>query len=169
MWLVSSKESGEEMKKHDSKRKKCKATHRRTFGKQLRLRNHKRAGSGINGRAQPKNEPDDAWIEMRKRQEMQLKLEDERLVIILPRIDPPAPSRSRKSYLIATTGGVKQTRLLVEGVPVHVVATAFTYGDWVPPAKWMPLLELPEDYYSPYLKNDQDEDTDEMDEVEELH
>jgi hypothetical protein len=83
-------------------------------------------------------------MEMRKRQKLQVKIEDGKLLIALPQIDPPNLSRSGKSYLVATTGGVRRTRLLVEGLPVHVVATAFVYLDpYEPPAQFVPLIDRP--------------------------
>jgi hypothetical protein len=150
-----------------SQDKKRKANSHGSSSKQLRTGNAKSMGGKRIGRLQ--DDADAFWAKERKRQKMELKLEDGKLVITLPRIDPPTLSRSRKSYLIATTGGVKRTPLLVEGAPVYVVATAFIYGDWVPPVKWVPLLELPKDYYSPYFDNDQDdEDMTAIGEVEEL-
>jgi hypothetical protein len=100
------------------------------------------------------DDPDIFWAKERKRQKMEVKLEDDKLFITLPRILPPTLSRSGKSYLIATTGGIKRTRLEIEGAPVHVVATAFFYGDWVPPVKWVPLIDIPKSED----QDDQDDD-----------
>ena len=55
-----------------------------------------------------------------------------------------------------TTGGVKRSSFLVNGSPVHVVATAFFYDDTgAPPVKWEPLFPLP--------KQDDEEDDDQED------
>lgn len=64
-------------------------------------------------------------VMLRKPVGLDVRSEDERLVINLPRFDTPTRSRSGKSFLIATTGGVKRTSLLVDGSPVYVVASAF--------------------------------------------
>jgi hypothetical protein len=132
------------MKKKISRGAKRKAISREAVGQQLRLGN---VIKGTNGkRIKPVNvagDPDAYWAKERKRQKMELKLEEGKLIITLPRIVPPTLSRSGKSFLIATSGGVKRTPLLVDGAPIYVVATAFTYVDWVPPAKWVPLLEVP--------------------------
>jgi hypothetical protein len=102
--------------------------------------------------------------EVRKRQKMRLRLEDGKLLIQLPQISPPHRSRSGKSYLVATSGGVKRTPLLVEGLPVYVIATAFVYGygeACEPPAQWVPLIDMPE------VDEDRDK-TDEEKEEEEM-
>jgi hypothetical protein len=143
------------MRKRSIHRKKRKLISRRAACSRRRTGNNK----GTRGkRATPSHVLDDAdayWAQERKRQKMELKLEDHKLFITLPRILPPTLSRSGKSYLIATTGGVKRTRLTIDGAPVHVVATAFVYGDWVPPVKWVPLIDIPKS------KDQDDEDDDE--------
>ena len=111
--------------------------------KQLRPGKNKGRGGTQIERLQEDDDVHAWWARERKRQKMELKLEDGKLFITLPRIVPPTLSRSGKTYLIATTGGVKRTPLLVDGAPLYVVATAFIYGDWVPPVKWVPLFELP--------------------------
>ncbi len=142
-------------RKRISRGKRRKAISRPVAGKQSRtVKNKDTRGK----RAKPFHGVDDAdayWAKERKRQKMELKLEDDKLFITLPRIVPPTLSRSGKSYLIATTGGVKRTRLEIEGAPVHVVATAFIYGDWVPPVKWVPLIDIPKS------EDQKDEDDDE--------
>jgi hypothetical protein len=144
-------------KKRTSQGKKRKAISRGASNKQVR------AGNGKSTGGKPIEGPEDPYFadafctEPRKRQKMQLKFEDGKLLITLPRIDPPQRSRSGKSHLIATTRGVKRTPLLVEGLPVYVVATAFVYGygePLEPPVRWIPLLEPP--------KSDEDDDQDEI-------
>ena len=146
-----------QMRKRTFHRKKRKAISRPVASKRRRTENNK----GTHGkRVKPFHVVDDAdayWARERKRQKMELKLEDDKLFITLPRIIPPTLSRSGKSYLIATTGGVKRTPLLVDGAPVHVVATAFIYGDWVPPVRWVPLIDIPKSAD----QKDEDEDDDE--------
>jgi hypothetical protein len=87
-----------------------------------------------------------------KRQKMQVTMEDGLLVIRLPVNDPPRMSASGKSHVVATSYGVKRTSLLVDGLPVRVVATAFIYGYGESPAQRMPFFDL--------LKPDDDEDDD---------
>jgi hypothetical protein len=136
-------ETEEGMKKHNSHGKKCKAISRAAANKQP----HTGKNKGTRGKRFERCHGDDDtevfWAKERKRQRMEVKLEDNKLFITLPRIVPPALSRSGKSYLIATTGGVKRTPLLVDGAPVHVVATVFIYEDWAPPVKFVPLIEIP--------------------------
>jgi hypothetical protein len=97
----------------------------------------------------------------RKPARLEVTAEDEKLIITLPRFDPPTRSSSGKSFLIATTGGVKRTSFLVNGLPVHVVASAFIYDDGgTSPVQWQPLFEMP--------KRNDDEDDEEWDEIEEL-
>jgi hypothetical protein len=136
-------ETEEGMKKHNSHGKKCKAISRAAANKQP----HTGKNRGTRGERVERFHGDDDtevfWAKERKRQRMEVKLEDEKLFITLPRINPPTLSQSGKSYLIATTGGVKRTPLLVEGAPVHVVATAFIYRDCGPPVKFVPLFEIP--------------------------
>jgi hypothetical protein len=78
-----------------------------------------------------------------RRKEFQVKAEDGKLIITLALFDKPTRSSSGKSLLVATSSGVKRTTLLVNGSPVHVVASAFIYEDTGPPVKWEPLFELP--------------------------
>jgi hypothetical protein len=134
-------------KRQISRGKKRKSTFRAASKKQACTGNGKSTGSKPIEGSTDRYFADDAWMEMRKRQKMRLKLEDGKLLILLPQISPPNRSRSGKSYLVATTGGVKRTPLLVEGLPVYVVASAFVYGygeTYEPPVQWVPLIELPE-------------------------
>jgi hypothetical protein len=64
----------------------------------------------------------------RKPEPLTVKAKDGQLVIKLPLIDPPRLSGSEKSHVVASTFGVKRTSLLVEGLPIRVVASAFIYG-----------------------------------------
>jgi hypothetical protein len=128
-----------------SQRKKRKTSSRGTSSKQIATKNAKSTG-GEPIQGSEERYSDDVY-EMRKRQKMRLKLEDGKLLIMLPQISPPHRSRSGKSYLVATSGGVKRTRLLVEGLPVYVTATAFVYGygePAEPPVRWLPLIDWPE-------------------------
>jgi hypothetical protein len=70
-------------------------------------------------------------------------------------------SGSGKSHVVATSYGVKRTSLLVDGLPVRVVATAFIYGYGETQAQRLPFFDL--------LKDDDDKDDDDnVGEVEEL-
>jgi hypothetical protein len=81
---------------------------------------------------------------LRQRQKaFQVKAEDGKLIITLALFDTPTRSSSGKSLLVATSSGIKRATLLVNGSPVHVVASAFIYEDIGPPVKWEPLFELP--------------------------
>jgi hypothetical protein len=103
-----------------------------------------RTGNGkIAGGKRFEDDADEFWRRERKRQRMQVRILHGKLVIVLPLIDPPHLSQSGKSHLVATTSGVKRTPLLVDECPVHVVASAFIYRDWSPPAKFVPLFDLP--------------------------
>jgi hypothetical protein len=143
------------MKKQNSQGKKREAVSHGTSSKQVRTRRGKSVGGKRIEHFQEVDDRDDFWARERKRQKIQVKLEDGKLLITLPLIDPPQRSRSGKSHLVASTGGVKQTPLLVKGVPVHVVATAFIYLDWMPAVKWVPLIEPPK---SEDDGDDEDED-----------
>jgi hypothetical protein len=147
-------ETEEGMKKHNSHDKKCKAISRVAANKQPHTGKNKGTRGEQTERIHVEDDAHAYWAKERKRQKMEVKLEDEKLFITLPRILPPTLSRSRKSYLIATTRGVKRTPLLVDGAPVHVVATAFIYRDCGPPVKFVPLFELP--------KTDEEREEEEM-------
>jgi hypothetical protein len=103
----------------------------------------------------------DIWEMLERRKKaFQVKAEGDKLIITLARFDPPTRSISGKSFVVATTGGVKRSSLLVNGSHVCVVATAFYYDDGgEPPVQWQPLFELPK---SEEAKEDEAEmDTDE--------
>lgn len=51
------------------------------------------------------------------------------LVVTLTLIDPPEPSSTGKTLLIATTRGVRRTALRYGGKPVLVVVNAFIRPD----------------------------------------
>ena len=87
----------------------------------------------------------DIWeLLQRRKKAFRVKAEGHKLIITLARFDPPTRSISGKSFVVATTGGVKRSSFLVIGSPVHVVATAFFYDDGgEPPVQWQPLFELP--------------------------
>ena len=77
----------------------------------------------------------------RRRKAFQVKAEGDNLTITLARFDPPTRSISGKSFVVATTGGVKRSSFLVNGSHVYVVATAFFYDDGgEAPAQWQPLF-----------------------------
>jgi hypothetical protein len=100
---------------------------------------HTTKGTSVKG---PKKNAVATPAMLRKPVGLDVRSEDERLVINLPRFDTPTRSRSGKSFLIATTGGVKRTSLVVDGSPVYVVASAFFYdNDGQAPAKFIPLFE----------------------------
>jgi hypothetical protein len=105
----------------------------------------------------------DIWELLRRRKKaFQVKVEGDKLTITLARFDPPTRSISGKSFVVATTGGVKRSSLLVDGSHVYVVATAFYYDDGgEPPVRWQPLFELPK-------QEDEQDDDQEEDEIEEL-
>jgi hypothetical protein len=149
--------------KRMSQGKKRKAIPCAIGSKYLRTGKHKRRDGTRIVRSRDGDDADAYWEKERKRQKMQLKFEDGKLFITLPRIDPPRVSGSGKSHLIASTYGIKRTQLLVEGLPVHVVATAFVYGygqSFEPPVRWEPLFELPKS------NGDDPKDEDEDDERE---
>jgi hypothetical protein len=145
------------MRKHNSRRKK-----RKVFSHRACTGNATRIGGKLVERSDDPNFADAFGTEAPTRQKMEVSAEDGKLIITLPRFDPPTRSRSGKSFLIATTGGVKRSSFFVDGSPVQVVASAFIYDDGgEPPVKWQPLFEL--------QKNDDDEDDPrEWDDVEEL-
>lgn len=89
----------------------------------------------------------DIWeLLQRRKKAFQVKAEGDKLTITLARFDPPTRSISGKSFVVATTGGVKRSKFLVNGSPVYVVATAFFYDDGgEPPVQWEPLFDLPEE------------------------
>jgi hypothetical protein len=92
-------------------------------------------------------------VPRRKPVKLDVRAEDGKVVITLPRFDPPSPSNTRKSLVIASTRGVKRTSLLVNDSPVHVVASVFFYDNGgQPPVKREPLFEPP--------KQDDDDDED---------
>ena len=79
----------------------------------------------------------------RRRKAFQVEAAGDKLTITLARFDPPTRSISGKSFVVATTGGVKRSKFLVNGSPVHVVATAFFYDEsGEPPVQWEPLFNL---------------------------
>jgi hypothetical protein len=65
-----------------------------------------------------------------------------KLVIKLPLIDPPRLSRSGKCHLVACTYGVRQSSLVVEGLPVRVTCTAFICGPTEEPPKFVSMFEV---------------------------
>lgn len=123
--------------------KKRKATPGGTSSKQVRTGNSRSMGGKRTKRFQGEDDAEAYWAAQRKRQKMELKIADGKLIIMLPLIAPPQLSRSGKSNLVACSYGIKRTPLLIEDRPVHVGVTAFTYRDCVPPARWLPLLEIP--------------------------
>jgi hypothetical protein len=51
----------------------------------------------------------------------------ENMLVITLKMEKPWESASGKSSLVASTHGVKQTDITVQGQSVHVVASAFFY------------------------------------------
>jgi hypothetical protein len=140
-----------------AKDKKRATTARTNSRKHIRATGAKRMG-GIAAKAPAEPGQDDLGFRRRKPIKMEVKAEDGKLIITLPRFDPPTRSGSGKSFVVATTGGVKRSSLMVDGFPVQVVASAFFYDNGgQPPVQWVPLLDLPRH------ENDDDDD-DEADE-----
>lgn len=139
--------------------KRRKVISRAASSKQRRTGRTKSKGGKPIESFQEQHDLDAFWEKTRKRQKMQLKLEDGKLFITLPQIDPPRLSGSGKSHVVATTGGVRRTSLLVDNFPVHIVATAFVYGyGGEPPVQWVPLIDLPK-------RDDDDQDDDDWTDV----
>lgn len=88
-------------------------------------------------------DPDDFWRRERKRRKLRAKIVDGNLIVALSVIDPPSRSRSGKSELVASTFGVRETRIMVDGRPVNILVNAFVYTDWQPPVKWHRVIDLP--------------------------
>jgi hypothetical protein len=101
---------------------------------------HEKKGTGGQG---SKNNEVARPRTLRKPAKLEVRAEDEALIIRLPRFQTPTRSRSGKSLLVATTGGVKRTPLLVHGSPVYIVANAFFYdSERRTTAEFVPLFEM---------------------------
>lgn len=56
-------------------------------------------------------------------------METGRVMITLPLLGKPRPSRSGKSLLVASSRGMRKASFTVDGKPVYVVASAFVRND----------------------------------------
>ena len=70
-----------------------------------------------------------------------VKREKNRLKIELP-LEPPTPSKSGKSDVVASSRGVVMTDVLYKGKHVALVANAFVYRDRVPRKREQPETEV---------------------------
>jgi hypothetical protein len=76
--------------------------------------------SQIDSEASPqKMKEEDSFMKYVKRKKNTL--------VISLEMEKPWESASGKSFLVASTHGVKQTEVIVRGRPVHLVASAFIY------------------------------------------
>jgi hypothetical protein len=71
---------------------------------------------------------------------MDVTKKDGNLIIVLP-LGLPRPSRSRKTWVLASSRGAQQTSVEIDGHLVHVVAKAFINKE-SPRIKWGNLLSL---------------------------
>ena len=60
---------------------------------------------------------------------MKSKIRSGMLIIELPLINPPKESASRKTLLVATSGGAKRTALRVDGKPVVINVNGYVRPD----------------------------------------
>jgi len=56
---------------------------------------------------------------------MNAKIENGELIVRIPVNDPPTPSKSGKSMIVATSGGNMATTLVVNGKPVTIGLNAY--------------------------------------------
>jgi len=56
---------------------------------------------------------------------MNAKIENGELIVRIPVNDPPPPSKSGKSMIVATSGGNMATTLVVNGKPVTIGLNAY--------------------------------------------
>jgi hypothetical protein len=55
-------------------------------------------------------------------------IRNKKLVISIP-LEKPRPSKSAKTFVVASTGGVKHTDVEIEGCPVYINVNAFIYPE----------------------------------------
>ena len=70
-----------------------------------------------------------------------VKREKNKLKIELP-LEPPTPSKSGKSDVVASSRGVVMTDVLYKGKHVAIVVNAFVYRDRVPRKREQPETEV---------------------------
>lgn len=56
---------------------------------------------------------------------MNAKIENGELIVRIPVNDPPRPSKSGESLIVATSGGNQSTSLIVDGKPVTIGLNAY--------------------------------------------
>lgn len=56
---------------------------------------------------------------------MKVEIKDGNLVITIPVANPPEPSKSGKTLLVATTGGNVKTAALCQGKPITIGLNAY--------------------------------------------
>ena len=54
-------------------------------------------------------------------------IDDGVLIIELPVFDPPRPSRSGKTRLLASAGRSKRTEIIIDNCPIYINCSAFYY------------------------------------------
>jgi hypothetical protein len=65
--------------------------------------------------------------QIRTKKKMSTRRRNGKFFIGLPLFDEPQQSRTRKSFVIASSRGVRKSKLKVEGLNIHFVAYAFYY------------------------------------------
>lgn len=58
------------------------------------------------------------------------------LYLALPLLGQPRKSKSRKSWLVATSSGPKRTSAKFDGNPVYAIVNAIVYPDAATDARW---------------------------------
>ena len=56
---------------------------------------------------------------------MEAKVQDGKLVLIIPLVTPPKPSASGKTLVVASTRGNVKTSLIIDGKPVTIGLNAY--------------------------------------------
>ena len=83
----------------------------------------------------------DIWeLLQRRKKAFQVRAEGDKLTITLARFDPPTRSISGKSFVVATTGGVKRSSLGERFTRLRRCHGIFYDDGGEPPVQWQPLF-----------------------------